>query len=185
MNFQAVPVSVTSRKGDEHYTTQSDVKIGVYADRVRQIGCPEISNVRASSSRNSDSGLWHGHEVNLEFVGLLDIIMKNYPQTFEHSTAKSERFHTMMLNMLCTSVTEFLRTSMADFNVDIISKYRDLFADLQRWGFQLVWLLSHLNNIEQLLVSPHELHTTDSCVDDAKSKLQELQAYCLEKITEI
>ncbi|KAL8090776.1 hypothetical protein AgCh_040009 [Apium graveolens] len=157
VNHLAVPVSRTPQKVilDEPFAIPTNVYSVVDANRGRQIGVPVegTTSDRASSSRgDSDSGLWHGHEVKLEFVGLLDVIMKNYPETFAHSTAKSKR---------------------------------DLFADLQRWGFNVIWLVSHLNYIEQLLLSQHELQGTDSCMDDTENKLQDLQSYCLEKIREI
>lgn len=48
-------------------------------------------NDRASSSRgNSDFGLWRGQKVNSYFVGLLDLIMTKYPETFECFTAKKQ-----------------------------------------------------------------------------------------------
>lgn len=71
---------------DEPFATPNNVNSVVDADRMRQIGAPVAgtSNDRASSSRgDSDFGLWHGHKVNLEFVGLLDLITKNNPRTFE------------------------------------------------------------------------------------------------------
>lgn len=90
----------------------------------------------------------------------------------------------MMLNMLCTSVNEFLGTSMTEVSTDNITEYRDVFADLQRRGFNVVWLVSHLNYVEQLLFSQHQLHAINSHIDDA-NKLQELQNYCLKKIAAI
>ncbi|KAK1402953.1 hypothetical protein POM88_002558 [Heracleum sosnowskyi] len=127
-------------------------------------------NDRASSCRgNSDFGLWHGHEVNSDFVRLLDLIMTKYPETFEHFTAKSERVYTMKLNMLCTSVSEFLKTSLTEFNIDFITEYRDLFTDLQRWGFNVNWLLSHLKYTEDPQISQQDLHSIDSRPDDAEN----------------
>ncbi|KAK1402969.1 hypothetical protein POM88_002574 [Heracleum sosnowskyi] len=168
MDYQEVPRCLTSQKFmlDEALATNV--------------------NDRASSSRgNSDFGLWRGHEVNPDFVGLLDLIITKYPETFEQFISKSEKFYTMKLNMLCTSVYEFLRTSLTEFNTDIITEYRDLFTDLQRWGFNVNWLLSHLKYIEHFQISQYELHSIDSRPDDAKNKLQDLQSHCLGKITEI
>ncbi|KAK1402954.1 hypothetical protein POM88_002559 [Heracleum sosnowskyi] len=82
-------------------------------------------------------------------------------------------------------VDEFIRTSMTELNTDIITDYRDLFTDLQRWGFNVNWLLSYLKYIEHLQISQSELHSIDSRPDDAKNKLQDLQSHCLGKITEI
>lgn len=178
-----MPVSLTSQKVmlDEPLTTSIKVTSMLDTNGVRQVGAP-TSNDRASSSiGNSDFGLWQGHEVKSEFVGLLDLIMTKYPETFEYFKAKSERFYTVMLNMFCTLLNEFIRTSLTELNTDIITDYKDQFADLQGWGFNVNWLVSHLNCIEQLWFS----HATDSHMDDAKNKLQDLQTYFLGKITEI
>ncbi|KAK1352172.1 hypothetical protein POM88_053676 [Heracleum sosnowskyi] len=140
------------------------------ADRARHAGAPVArkSINQASSSRgNSNFWLWQGLEIKSEFVDLLDLIVKKYPQTFEHFTAKSETFYAMKLNMLCTWVNEFLRTSMPEFCTDIISEYKDGFADLQRWGFNVYWLVDRLNYIEQIRLSQNEVHAIDSSVGDA------------------
>ncbi|KAK1378373.1 hypothetical protein POM88_025117 [Heracleum sosnowskyi] len=51
----------------------------VVAEKVRQIGAPVTGSRNdwgSSSGKNSHTVLWQGHEVNSEFVGLLDLIMK-------------------------------------------------------------------------------------------------------------
>ncbi|XP_074332136.1 uncharacterized protein LOC141668970 [Apium graveolens] len=157
----------------------------VDADRVRHAGAPVARKGfdQASSSRgNSNFWLWQGLEINTEFVGLLDLIVKKFPETFEHFKAKSETFYTMKLNMLCTSVNDFLRVPMTDFCTDIITEYKDGFADLQKWGFNVYWLVDHLNYIEQIRLSRNEFHAIDLPTGDVKSKLQDLQSYCLENI---
>ncbi|KAK1361508.1 hypothetical protein POM88_045982 [Heracleum sosnowskyi] len=73
VNHHVVPVSLTSQKVmlEEPFATMIDVDCVADADRVRQIGAPVtgMRNDLASSSRgDGDFGLWHGHEVNLEFV---------------------------------------------------------------------------------------------------------------------
>ncbi|KAL8156736.1 hypothetical protein AgCh_001730 [Apium graveolens] len=154
------PVPLTSKKAmlDEPFATPTNVKFVVDDDRVRQIGASVAGQA---------------------MIGLA------LQETFKHFTARSEKFHTMMLNMLCTSVNEFLGTSMTEVSTDIITEYKDVFADLQSWGFNVDWLASHLNNVEQFLFSQHQLHTIDSRMEDAKNKLQELQTHCLKKITAI
>lgn len=182
LTLQKVHVdTVEKRVQVEHLVEQS-----VDADKVRQVGCPVAgtgtgNDWASSSSGNSDFRLWQGYEVNLEFVGLLDLITKKYPETFEHFTAKSKRFYTLKLNMLCTVVKDFLRTSMTDFTTEIITWYRDLFLDLQKWGFNVNWLVSHLNYIEQLHFSKG-LHATNPHIDD-RNKLLDLHVFCLERMT--
>ncbi|KAL8116510.1 uncharacterized protein LOC141668069 isoform X2 [Apium graveolens] len=210
-NYQEVHVSSTSQKvPDEPLTTPTKELVdsqGIHrkvcvdrvqvehlgensvvdADRVRQAGAPVARKGfdQASSLRgNSNFWSWQGLKINTEFVGLLDLIVKKYPETFEHFKAKSETFHTMKLNVLCTSVNEFLKTTMTEFCTDTITEYKDVFADLQRWGFNVYWLVSHLNYIEQIRLLPNEVHTTEFRTEDVdvESKLQELQSYCLENI---
>lgn len=62
----------------------------VDTDRVRHINVPveeKGKDLVCSFMGNRDFGLWQGHEVNSEFVCLLDRIMDKYPETFEHFTA--------------------------------------------------------------------------------------------------
>lgn len=160
----------------------------VGADRGRHVGAPVAGtgiDQGSSSIGNSDFLLWKDLEISSEFVGLLDLIMKKYPATFECLARKDDRLYTMELNMLCTSVTEFLRTSMREFSTDVITEYRDLFADLHDRGFRVYWLESHLDYIEQLWLSQIWLHRIDSRTEDSKAKLQDVQSYCLEKILKV
>ncbi|XP_074360529.1 FBD-associated F-box protein At3g52670-like [Apium graveolens] len=97
------------------------------ADTVRHITVPieEKGKERLSSSvRNRDFGLWQGHEVNSEFVCLLDRIMDKYPETFEHFTAKNKKLCTRNLNILCTSLNDFNKLSMTEIDSEIIAEYR-------------------------------------------------------------
>ncbi|KAL8099199.1 hypothetical protein AgCh_031752 [Apium graveolens] len=150
-------------------------------DRLRQICSPvkRTGNDRVSSSGgNIDFGLWRGHEVNCEFVYLLDLIMDKYPETFEHFTTKSNKVCTIKLNALCTLVNDLTRISMTDVDTEMIAEYRDAFAELQKFGFNVSWLVSRLNYVEQVLFSRpllSELHAIDCRIDEAKSKLQEFQ----------
>ncbi|XP_074332203.1 uncharacterized protein LOC141669480 isoform X2 [Apium graveolens] len=129
----------------------------------------------SSFKGNSVLGLWQGHEVNLEFVCLLDRIMHKYPETFEHFTPKNKNLCTMNLNMLCISLNDFTKISMTDVNSDIILEYKDVFAYLKSQGFNVNWLVNGLIP---------ELHKIDSHIDDASSKLQDLQALRM-KMTEL
>lgn len=51
------------------------------ANKVTQAESPisGASNIRADSCEKSNLVLWQGHEVNTECVGMLDLIMKKYP----------------------------------------------------------------------------------------------------------
>ncbi|XP_074344366.1 uncharacterized protein LOC141683527 [Apium graveolens] len=152
-------------------------------DRVRQIRSPveRTGNDRVSfAGGNSEFGLWRGHEVNCEFVCLLDLIMDKYPETFEHFTTKNKKFCSVKLNTLCTLVNDFTRISMTDVDAEMIAEYRDAFAELQKFGFNVSWLVSRLIYIEQVRFSRpllSELHEIDSHIADAKSKLQEFQVH--------
>lgn len=153
----------------------------VDAYKVRQIDSPVVGtrDNRVSSSMGiGDFGLWRGYEVNTENVGLLDRIMQKYPETFEHFTMTNKKYSTVRLNMLCTSLIDFTRLSVAEVDSEIIVQYRDLFANLQSLGFDLSWVLSRLNYIEHLRFSKPlitELHAIDCRIDDAKSKVQDMQ----------
>ncbi|KAK1362688.1 hypothetical protein POM88_047162 [Heracleum sosnowskyi] len=104
-----------------------------------------------SSREDGDTGLWQGHKVNSEFVGLLDLIMKKYPETFEYFTTNTESklFCTMKLNMLCTSVDAFSKISTTEVDDKMVTEHKVVFAELQKLGFKVNWLASHLNCIER------------------------------------
>lgn len=152
-----------------------------YVDNGREIGSPvnRAGNDRVTNSRaNSDFGLWRGHEVNSEFVCLLDLIMNKYPQTFEHFNTKNNKLCTMKLNMLCNLVNDFTKITMTEVDTVMIAECREVFSGLQNFGFNISWLVSRLNYIEQLRFSQPpftELHATDCChIDDAKGKITRL-----------
>ncbi|KAK1373438.1 hypothetical protein POM88_029631 [Heracleum sosnowskyi] len=156
------------------------------SDRVRQHGAPVKRTERtandclSSSGGNSDFGIWRGHEVNSEFLCLLNRISNKYPETFEHFTTKNKKFCTLKLNQLCTSVNDFLRISMTDVDTEMIAEYRDVFVELQKFGFNVSWLVNRLNYIEEIRFSQpllSELDAIECCIDDAKSKLQEFQIH--------
>ncbi|KAK1402968.1 hypothetical protein POM88_002573 [Heracleum sosnowskyi] len=172
-----MPVSVTSQ----------NVGLGepLANPTVELVDSQGAGNDCASSSREKkDFGLWQGYEVNSEFVVLLDLIMKRYPETFEHFITKNKKLCTMRLNMLCTSVNAFTTTTMTEIDAEMITEYRTLFGDLQR-SFNIKWLVSRLNYIEQFHFSQNELHAIDSSIDDAKSKLLVLQNLRTEKMTKM
>ncbi|KAL8099808.1 hypothetical protein AgCh_032171 [Apium graveolens] len=126
----------------------------------------------SSSSGNIDFGLWRGYAVNFKFVLILNAIMEKYPETFDHFTTKNKKFSTMKLNMFCTSVYDFAKISMTEVDTETIAEYRDVFADLQKMGFDVSWLVNLLNYVEQLWISQPllpELHAIDCDIDDAKS----------------
>ncbi|KAK1362704.1 F-box domain-containing protein [Heracleum sosnowskyi] len=104
-----------------------------------------------SSRGDGDTGLWQGHKVKSEFVGLLDLIMKKYPETFEYFTTNTESklFCTMKLNMLCTSVDAFSKISTTEVDDKMVTEHKVVFAELQKLGFKVNWLESHLNCIER------------------------------------
>ncbi|KAK1385521.1 hypothetical protein POM88_023256 [Heracleum sosnowskyi] len=143
-------------------------------------------NNRASSSRApGNSGLWKGHEVNSECLGLLDCIAERYPETFDYFTTHS-KFCTIKLNALCATVKAFTKTSMNEVDTEMIAEYRAQFADLQR-SFNVRWLVNRLDYIEKLRFPDpllDKLHGVDSRIDDAKSKLQDLQALRVRIMTE-
>ncbi|KAK1372649.1 hypothetical protein POM88_028842 [Heracleum sosnowskyi] len=113
--------------------------VGGFCDQMLDAHVAGEHNHQANSYRGySHSGIWQGHEVNPEFVDLLDVIMKKYPKTFEYFTTKSN-FCTMELNTLCISVNAFTRTSLVDVDTEMINEYKALFADLQR-SFNIEWL---------------------------------------------
>ncbi|KAK1402982.1 hypothetical protein POM88_002587 [Heracleum sosnowskyi] len=77
----------------------------------------------SSFKGNKDFRLWQGHEVNSEFVCLLDRIMDKYPETFEHLTPKNKNLCTMNLNLLCTSLNDFTKLSMTEVNSEHSLKF--------------------------------------------------------------
>ncbi|KAK1403015.1 F-box domain-containing protein [Heracleum sosnowskyi] len=163
---------------EEHVVEDSVVD----ADRVRDIDAPleEIGKDPVSTSRgNRYFGLWLGHKVNYEFLGLLDRIMHQYPETFENFTKKKKKLCTMNLNMFCTSVNDFTKISMSEVDSEMLVEYRDAFAYLQNEGFNVSWVVRRLDYIEHLRFSNPlipELYALDCRINDDKSKLQELQA---------
>ncbi|XP_017238197.1 putative F-box/FBD/LRR-repeat protein At4g03220 [Daucus carota subsp. sativus] len=160
------------------------------ADRVRHIDASvEGANKdQASSLRGErDSGLWRSHEVNSEFVCLLDRIMQKYPETFEHFTSNNKKLCTMNLNMLCTSLNDFSKISIGNVDSEMIVGYREVFSYLKNQGFNLSWVVDRLNYIEHIRFSKpliKELHSIDCHIDDAKTKVKELQARVVDAKTE-
>lgn len=151
------------------------------ADKVTQTDAPVsgASSDWADSCEKSNSVLWQGHEVNSEYVGMLDLIKKKYPYTFKDLPKKDDKLLTVKLNTLCSSVNAFIKTSMAEVDTEMITEYKILFTHLGLWGFNTDWLLRHALYIENL----HELNASDSRIHDAKNKLQELQTLRAEKST--
>ncbi|KAK1403022.1 F-box domain-containing protein [Heracleum sosnowskyi] len=178
LTFDLESIENTIPCTEEHVVEDSVVD----ADRVRDIDAPleEIGKDPVSTSRgNRYFGLWLGHKVNYEFVGLLDRIMHQYPETFENFTKKKKKLCTMNLNMFCTSVNDFTKISMSEVDSEMLVEYRDAFAYLQNEGFNVSWVVRRLDYIEHLRFSNPlipELYALDCRINDDKSKLQELQA---------
>lgn len=152
------------------------------ANKVTQAEAPVsgASNDRADSYEKSNCVLWQGHEVDSECVGMLDLIMKKYPYTFKNLPNKNKKVLTVKLNTLSSSVYAFTKTSMAEVDNDMITEFWDLFTHLRSWGFNTSWLLRHTLYIKFL----HKLNASDSRIDNAKRKLQELQTLHAEKSTD-
>ncbi|XP_074341417.1 uncharacterized protein LOC141678892 [Apium graveolens] len=152
----------------------------VNSHKVRQIEAPVAgaSNGQVNAMEKSNFVLWQGHEVASEFVGVLDLIMKKYPKTFRNLPKKNEKILTVKLNTFCSLVNTFTKMSMTEVNTEMLAEFGSLFTDLHKWGFNINWLVRHLNYIKKL----HELHATDSRIDIAKIKLQEKLTQCAEKL---
>lgn len=110
--------------------------------------------------------------------------MEKYLETFEHFTTKSKTFCSMNLIVLYTLINAFITTAMTEIDSETITEYRTLFSYLQR-SFNVQWLVNHLNYIEQLRFSYHELLEVESCIDDAKSKSKLLPTLGTEKMAKI
>ena len=135
-----------------------------------------------------DSGLWRGHEVNSEFVGLLDRIMHKYPETFKHFTTKNKKLCTMNLNMLCTSLNDLFKISMTNVDSEMMFAYKEVISYLQNQGFNLTWVVDRLTHIEHLRFSKpliNELYSIECHIDDAKTKLQDLQSRAADAKTKL
>ncbi|KAL8104494.1 hypothetical protein AgCh_028639 [Apium graveolens] len=165
---------------DMRVTKENVVENSEYrAEKVKALASGE-SNDRASTSlEKSCFVLWQGHEVNTEYADLLDLIMKRYPETFKHKIIKNHKIWTVKLNMLCSFVNAFTKTSMTEVNSEMLTEYRGLIYVLQKSGFNIDWLMSHLNYIESL----YELYASDPHIDNAKEKLQDLQTLHARKIS--
>ncbi|XP_074332222.1 uncharacterized protein LOC141704505 isoform X2 [Apium graveolens] len=177
--YQSLSVDTVNRYVQEEHSVEDTM---VDADRVghdidslvERTDKDQVSSLRGGR----DSGLWRSHEVNSEFVCLLDRIMQNYPETFEHFTTKNKKLCSMNLNVLCTSLNDFIKVSITDVDCEMIAGYRDVFSYLQNQGLNVSWVVNRLNYIEHLRFSKplvNELHSIDCHIEDAKTKLQELQ----------
>lgn len=72
------------------------------------------------------------NEVESEFVGLLDLIMKQqYSETSENFSTKRNLFCTIKLNMFCILVNGVIKTLIKDADTDMLTEFRALFNDLQ------------------------------------------------------
>ena len=87
-----------------------------------------------------------------------------YPETFDHFTTNSKKLCTMKLNMFCTIVKDYTRTSMTEVDTEMIAEYRAQFADLQR-SFNVKRLVNHLNSLQDKLL-PDKLDAVDSWIAD-------------------
>ncbi|KAL6499421.1 hypothetical protein OROHE_026084 [Orobanche hederae] len=110
----------------------------------------------------------------------------------------SSRLYYEKLNMLCTVVNDFIKIPMTEVDTGMIVEYMDVFADLEKLGFDISWLVNRLNYVEQIRFSPPllpKLRATDGAkstlqdlqirIDEAKTKLQDLQNLRSEKMQEI
>ncbi|KAK1379415.1 hypothetical protein POM88_026159 [Heracleum sosnowskyi] len=89
----------------------------VHAKKVKEVQAlvsGESNDGASTSSEKSCFLLWQGHEVNTEYADLLNLIMKRYPETFKHSIIKNHKIWSVKLNMLCSSVDAFTKTSMSE-----------------------------------------------------------------------
>ena len=177
---QNLSVNTVNMNVQEEHVMEDPV---VDSDRVRRSDAPleRTKKDQASSSQgDKDSGLWRGHEVNPEFVCLLDRIMHTYPETFEHFTTKNKMLSAMNLNLLCTSLDNFSKVSLTEVDCEMIDGYRDICAYLQNQGFDVSWGVNRLNYIENLCFSQPlipELHGIDCCIEGAKTEVQHQQAH--------
>lgn len=88
-------------------------------------------------THKKDCALWQSHEVKSEFVGLLDLIIQEYPETFAQLTLKMNKIWTMKLNMLCSLVNAFTKTSMTEFDTELLTEYgRGTFYRLAEVGIE-------------------------------------------------
>lgn len=141
-----------------------------------------------SSGKNDCFKLWQGHAVYPECVDLLELIRKTYPETFKGFSPQSKMIYTVGLFTLYTAVKSFSNVSTVEVTAATITKYRGLFADLERWGFNINWLVNHLNCIEQLRFSRplvDELHVIDRHLEEAQREVRELQSLRSAKVGEI
>lgn len=114
-------------------------------------------------------------------MNLLQHIKEKYPETFEHFDPQTEMIYTVGLNTLCTSVSSFFEVMRTNVTTSIITQYRGLFSDLERWGFNASWLVNHLNNADELCSIDNSItgalgEVRELQAQDAEKKVQELQA---------
>lgn len=170
--------SFDMRMTDENMVENSEVRAGKVKE-VEALVSGESNDRASTSSEKSCFVLWQGHEVNTEYADLLDLMMKRYPETFTHNIIKNHKIWTVKLSMLCSSVNAFTKTSMSEVNSEMLIEYRGLFNVLRDSGFNIDWLMSHLNYIEKLC----ELYASDPHIANAKRKLQDLQTLHAIKMT--
>ncbi|KAL8103627.1 hypothetical protein AgCh_027995 [Apium graveolens] len=148
----------------------------------------QVAPAAARAINDQASSSWRlDHEVNSEFVGMLDLVKKRYPETFEQVPIENKKILTVKLNLCCSSVNAFMKTCMTEIDTKLLAEYRALFTDLQRWGYNINWLMSRLNYTGHLHLSNpllSELQAIDSGNDNTESKLKDLQTLHAEMMTD-
>lgn len=78
---------------------------------------------RCSSKENNIFCLWRSHKVLLKFVHSISL-WKSTWKSLRASPPKEKMFCTLKLNMICTSLNAFVKTTVTEINTEVITEYR-------------------------------------------------------------
>ncbi|KAM7518029.1 hypothetical protein LguiB_016991 [Lonicera macranthoides] len=133
---------------------------------------------------------WEGHMVLEPYVDLLSHMKKEHPETFCHYTIRSASMQTKALNLLGAAYVSFAKKPLTAMEVEDISRYRDLFSDLeQHFKFDLSWLRERVDRIEKVRFNSSrvggELVALGLCIEARERELAELKGRYHAKTEEV
>lgn len=138
----------------------------------------------------TEMALWEGHMVLESYVDLLSHMKREHPETFQHDTIRSASMQTHALNLLGETYVSFAKKPVDTMGVEDISRFKDLFSDLEHcFEFDVSWLRERLDRIEEVRFKNTrvggELVALGLCIEAREKELAQLKVLYHEKTEEV